>query len=183
MGKTNKRKAVSTRTRFEIFKRDSFKCQYCGRGTPSVVLEIDHIISVKEGGDNDIQNLITSCFECNRGKSGIPLDKIKIRDDLSEDMAVLVEKEEQLKEYRKLQKRIERRIKKDIAELADYWSAVYDYEQQLKPKTINGFKQFLSVLSLVEIYGVDKTKDLITETFSQSRNGYCRWLKETYLDG
>ena len=43
-------------------------CQYCGQSAPDVVLEVDHIVPVAEGGDNDIMNLITSCRDCNRGK-------------------------------------------------------------------------------------------------------------------
>ena len=64
-----KRKNLSKSVRFEVFKRDSFKCQYCGKSAPDVVLEVDHIIPVSKGGDNDISNLITACFDCNRGKS------------------------------------------------------------------------------------------------------------------
>lgn len=62
------RKSLSKKTRFEVFKRDSFKCQYCGRCAPDVILEVDHIIPVSEGGKNDLLNLITSCRDCNRGK-------------------------------------------------------------------------------------------------------------------
>ena len=29
-----KRKTISKKTRFEVFKRDSFKCQYCGASAP-----------------------------------------------------------------------------------------------------------------------------------------------------
>lgn len=64
-----KRKSISNKLRFEIFKRDSFKCQYCGRSAPDVILHVDHIDPVSKGGENDILNLITSCFECNNGKS------------------------------------------------------------------------------------------------------------------
>lgn len=63
-----KRKALSKQTRFEVFKRDSFKCQYCGRGINETILEVDHITPVAEGGTNDLINLITSCRDCNRGK-------------------------------------------------------------------------------------------------------------------
>ena len=63
-----KRKAIPKKMRFEVFKRDSFKCQYCGRSSPDVVLEIDHIKPVAEGGKNTLLNLITSCRDCNRGK-------------------------------------------------------------------------------------------------------------------
>lgn len=64
-----KRIPLSKDTRFEVFKRDSFTCQYCGRSAPDVILEVDHIIPVAEGGSNDIMNLVTSCRDCNRGKS------------------------------------------------------------------------------------------------------------------
>lgn len=62
------RKVISKKTRFEVFKRDSFKCQYCGRGAPDVLLHVDHINPVAAGGDNAIFNLITSCADCNLGK-------------------------------------------------------------------------------------------------------------------
>lgn len=59
---------VSKKTRFEVFKRDSFTCQYCGRPAPDVILELDHIKPISKGGENGILNLVTSCKECNRGK-------------------------------------------------------------------------------------------------------------------
>lgn len=66
--------AISKKLRFEIFKRDNFTCQYCGRQTPDVILEVDHISPKAKGGDDDIQNLITSCFDCNHGKGITPLN-------------------------------------------------------------------------------------------------------------
>jgi len=63
-----KRIGISKKTRFEVFKRDSFKCQYCGRSSPDVLLHIDHINPVANKGDNSLFNLITSCSDCNLGK-------------------------------------------------------------------------------------------------------------------
>lgn len=68
MGDDKKRRGFSKKKRFEVFKRDGFQCQYCGASAPDVMLEIDHIKPVSKGGKNDIVNLITSCFDCNRGK-------------------------------------------------------------------------------------------------------------------
>ena len=62
------RKSISKKLRFEVFKRDSFRCQYCGRNAPDVILEVDHIKPVAEGGENTLINLVTSCRDCNRGK-------------------------------------------------------------------------------------------------------------------
>lgn len=62
------RKPLTKKIRFEVFKRDAFKCQYCGKSSPDVILEIDHIEPVASGGTNDSINLVTACFDCNRGK-------------------------------------------------------------------------------------------------------------------
>lgn len=64
-----KREAISKSTRFEVFKRDSFTCQYCGASAPAVILNLDHIMAVSKGGTSDVTNLITACFGCNSGKS------------------------------------------------------------------------------------------------------------------
>lgn len=63
------RQPLKKSVRFEVFKRDSFTCQYCGQKSPDVVLEVDHITPVADGGDNDILNLVTACKACNAGKS------------------------------------------------------------------------------------------------------------------
>lgn len=79
----SKRKPISKVVRMEVFKRDSFRCQYCGRSAPEVVLEIDHIKPIAKGGDNSILNLITSCRDCNRGKGAR---------ELSDDAIVKIQK-------------------------------------------------------------------------------------------
>lgn len=76
MTKQKNNKQVSKRRRFEIFKRDRFRCQYCGQSPPQVTLEIDHVIPRSSGGDNSAVNLLTSCFDCNRGKSDVPLGQV-----------------------------------------------------------------------------------------------------------
>lgn len=61
--------------RFEIFKRDNFTCQYCGRNVKKdrIKLHLDHVIPKDKGGRDIIKNLITSCEECNLGKRDIIL--------------------------------------------------------------------------------------------------------------
>jgi hypothetical protein len=68
------RKQLGKKLRFEVFKRDSFTCQYCGASAPDVLLEVDHLRPVSKDGDNDVLNLITSCQGCNRGKSNIEIN-------------------------------------------------------------------------------------------------------------
>jgi hypothetical protein len=64
------RKGIGKRIRFEIFARDGFKCRYCGRQSDEVQLVLDHMVPVCRGGGDELENLITSCFECNAGKAG-----------------------------------------------------------------------------------------------------------------
>lgn len=92
-----KRKALSKTTRFEVFKRDSFTCQYCGAAAPDVVLRVDHINPVAGGGDNDILNLITSCEPCNQGKGARALD----------DNSVIAKQKAQLDELNKRREQLE----------------------------------------------------------------------------
>ena len=64
-----RRRSLSKRVRFEVLKRDKFTCQYCGAKAPEVVLNVDHIQPVADGGSDDPLNLIASCEDCNSGKS------------------------------------------------------------------------------------------------------------------
>ncbi|MCC2383483.1 hypothetical protein CN333_00015 [Bacillus thuringiensis] len=88
--------SLGKRTRFEVFKRDSFKCQYCGRSAPDVVLEVDHIKPKSKGGTNDLINLITSCFDCNRGKGPIEITDSSVIEKQKEQLDALNEKRLQL---------------------------------------------------------------------------------------
>jgi 5-methylcytosine-specific restriction endonuclease McrA len=67
--------AIGARIRFEVLKRDGFRCQYCGDEPPGVVLQVDHIRPSAKGGTDDMSNLISSCWPCNLGKGAIGLDE------------------------------------------------------------------------------------------------------------
>lgn len=90
------RKPVGKKLRFEVFKRDSFTCQYCGKKSPDVTLNVDHIDPVVKGGTNNIMNLITSCFDCNSGKKAIPLSDDTVLKKQQKQLDDLQERREQL---------------------------------------------------------------------------------------
>lgn len=97
------RKPLGKKKRFEVFKRDKFTCQYCGRKAPDVILEVDHIKPVAEGGNNGILNLITSCRDCNRGKGKIKLsvnEEVAKQQDRLQELAEKREQMEMLIEWR-----------------------------------------------------------------------------------
>lgn len=89
------RKTLSKKIRFEVFKRDHFTCQYCGRMSPDVILEVDHINPVSKGGENEILNLITSCRDCNRGKGKTLLSQNDTLKKSQKQLLEMAEKTEQ----------------------------------------------------------------------------------------
>lgn len=91
-----KRKSISKKTRFEVFKRDLFTCQYCGKKAPDVLLEIDHIKPVAKGGNNGILNLLTACQGCNSGKSDRELSDQSVIEKQRKQLADLEERRQQL---------------------------------------------------------------------------------------
>lgn len=91
-----KRKALSKKVRFEVFKRDSFTCQYCGASAPEAVLNVDHIKPVAKGGTNRMTNLVTACFGCNSGKSDRELSDQSVVEKQKQQLDQLQERRNQL---------------------------------------------------------------------------------------
>ena len=53
-------------TRFNVFLRDRFVCQYCGSRSN---LTVDHVIPRSKGGSSSWENIVASCAPCNRRKA------------------------------------------------------------------------------------------------------------------
>jgi 5-methylcytosine-specific restriction endonuclease McrA len=52
-------------TRFNVFLRDRFRCQYCDMSYPSEDLTFDHLIPRSRGGRTTWENVVTACQCCN----------------------------------------------------------------------------------------------------------------------
>lgn len=55
-------------TRFEIFSRDHYTCQYCGKQTKQLTL--DHVVPRYRDGGHTWENVVSACIPCNRRKAG-----------------------------------------------------------------------------------------------------------------
>jgi 5-methylcytosine-specific restriction endonuclease McrA len=55
-------------TRLEVFDRDQYTCQYCGKETKQLTL--DHVIPRYRGGKHVWENVVSACILCNRRKAG-----------------------------------------------------------------------------------------------------------------
>lgn len=142
-------KSMTKTLRFKVFHRDGFTCQYCGQKPPDVILEADHIVAKSKGGTEIIDNLITACFDCNRGKSNKDLKKVpkKIKENLEE----IKERRKQLKEFFKYQIDIANSDIITMIHLTQYWSNLWDGEYELNIRGEASIKRFLKALSADEI--------------------------------
>ena len=143
----NKRKGISKKLRFEIFKRDQFTCQYCGNTPPAVILHVDHIIPVADGGQNDVDNLITSCQPCNQGKSATPLNCVP--KSLKEKAAETLEREEQIRGYSEIMASRRERLEEETWDVLDEYMEVFSLEKVWRD-------EFTSTKMFIEKLGVDK---------------------------
>lgn len=57
-------------TRFNVFLRDRFYCQYCGDGFPVPELTFDHVVPRSRGGRTTWENVVSACAPCNLRKGG-----------------------------------------------------------------------------------------------------------------
>jgi len=55
-------------TRLEVFNRDRYTCQYCGKEARQLTL--DHVIPRYRGGEQTWENVVSACIPCNRRKAG-----------------------------------------------------------------------------------------------------------------
>jgi len=141
---------MKKKTRFEVFQRDGFTCQYCGRKPPEVVLEVDHIMPRSKNGSDDMENLITSCFDCNRGKRDKNLTDIPER--IKINIEEIKERKKQLKELYKYQEEIESKVFSSICEIAEYWENLLEGEYSLIRRQTEGtLRRFLKESSKEEI--------------------------------
>lgn len=173
---------LSKKIRFEVFKRDNFTCGYCGQTPPSVILEVDHIRPRAKQGKDDIDNLITACFDCNRGKRDRLLTEITPQ--LKDRLAEIKEREEQLTEYYKFLKKAENRSKNDIEEIDRYFWNLYDPETSFTDKVKLGtIKTFLKSLNKYEImHAIDIAHGKIDDDWYNTYKYFCgicwNWIKK-----
>lgn len=162
-----KRKPISKALRFEVFKRDSFTCQYCGRSAPEVVLQVDHIEPVAKGGKNDLLNLITSCRDCNLGKGAKKLNDntaiVKIKKQLDD----VNERREQLEMLMRWKNELFKIREQELDDVCDYWAEVVD------PYCLNDVGR----LSMKKILYRFTVKEVL-EAIDIASHSYLKYIKD-----
>lgn len=172
------RKSISKKYRFEVFKRDDFSCQYCGRMPPTVTLEVDHILPVCEKGSDDKYNLITACFDCNRGKGGSLLEKVP--QTLAKQAEIQREREAQVKAYERMLKASQRRLNKSVSIVENIFRETFP-DGEFTSNFRQSVKRFIEKLTETEVcdsahYSVSRMEGASPERAAKYFCGVC-WGK------
>lgn len=180
-----KRKPLSKTVRFEVFKRDGFACVYCGATPPGALLECDHAHPVAKGGTNDIGNLVTACFDCNRGKGARSLTAV-IPQSMPDRAAEVLEREAQIVGYQAVMKQRRMRIENDVRDVIDAFLQEYPYQGDGIPK-----RDAQSIARFIDKLGLDVCLDAVGRAGAKCRTyysgfkyfcGIC-WSKVRDLEG
>lgn len=130
--------------RFQVLQNDNHTCRYCGRTPPDVKLVIDHLLPVKLGGTDELNNLITSCEECNSGKSAKLIDAMS--NGLSRD------------EWREV---LRTKRREQLNERREHLDELLEFFQQLSIQNKDYRLDADFVHELIEIYEADWIKAAI----------------------
>lgn len=142
------RQSTGKRLRFEVFKRDGFRCVYCGVTSLNAVLHVDHVKPVAEGGESDASNLVTACQDCNGGKSSVPLDERKLRGSFANEDDR--EHAEQIREYLSVQREVAA-VKKDAERaILSRWEELMGECPALLPRYIPGAIRDVGIEGTIE---------------------------------
>lgn len=148
--------SLSKKTRFEVLKRDKFTCQYCGCSAPDVTLHIDHIEPKSKGGSDDVTNLITSCADCNMGKSDRSLSDNAVIKQRKHQLDELQERREQLELMMQWQRALVDMDQQVLEQLREFWD-----EQtpgyHLNKTGLANLKKWIKRFSLSEIIDAMQT--------------------------
>ncbi len=68
----------------QLLKRDGNSCFYCGtKFTDELPPTLEHILSIADGGNNNVANLALCCEDCNLKAASLPIvEKVRLRDKL-----------------------------------------------------------------------------------------------------
>lgn len=138
--------AIGKRVRFEVFKRDGFRCLYCGATPQESRLVVDHVEPQSGGGSDDSANLATCCQSCNQGKSNVPLRSLKY---VPKDPEEVEEHREQILAYLESQRELEAASDELIGELRTSWEQVYPEGNTIRE--LSFFRRVCGEFALIDL--------------------------------
>ena len=112
------------------------------------MLEIDHVHPVAEGGTNDMDNLVTACWDCNRGKGARLLTSVP--QSLEDKAAEVQEREAQIRAYYEILEARRQRRDEEMWSIADIFIERFSDDGILRSR-LASIRTFLDRLDYYEV--------------------------------
>lgn len=132
----------SKKLRFEILKRDSFTCNWCGKSAPDALLHVDHIHPESKGGTDEPTNLITACVDCNLGKGARTISDNSVVTKQKRTLDEINARRLQLEMMFEWRKELDQHKAKRLDDFCAYWASLSGWN--LNP---TGRKQMRTLLN------------------------------------
>jgi hypothetical protein len=140
--------SISRKTKMVAIARAKERCAYCQKHLSPTEFIFDHVVPESEGGDDEINNIVLSCYECNSKKSNKPLD-VFLKENFIDHQRVLdrvlntlLDKEKEKDKDKEEEKDKENSEIVEIIELSDLDRAMSDFAEMRrrirKPLTDRG---------------------------------------------
>lgn len=174
-------KPLSKATRFEVFKRDKFTCQYCGAKAPDVMLECDHIHPRAQDGGNDVINLLTACHACNNGKRDKTLSDDSVVAKQHAQLAQLQDRREQLEMMMEWQRGLADLTDETVEAIASLFSDLvpgWSMSEETKGDVKRSFKHYApaTVAAMVREAAESRVVMVGERATEESCNATLRWF-------
>ncbi|MCE5345382.1 MAG: HNH endonuclease [Bacteroidales bacterium] len=162
------RKSISKKVRYEVFKRDSFKCQHCGKSAPDIILVVEQIKNISENGDNNILDLVASCRNCLQKMGGNVLDDNSFLAKQQKEIAKLRERIAELKMMTEWKSGLSETDVIDLIKIDIFWSNFFPEFSFGEPEHIIHLKE------LINKFG----RESVLEAMKTSADKYFKYEKD-----
>lgn len=72
-----KRRQFTKGERRAVLRKTGGHCAYCGKSIGYYDMQVDHVIPLRKGGTNDLDNLLPACRSCNHYKSTLTMEQFR----------------------------------------------------------------------------------------------------------
>lgn len=78
-GELKSNKDVWSALRKSLLIKQDFRCAYCMCNLKNQVMNVEHVVPIRQGGTNEPKNLVAACKDCNKEKNSWALSEQRIR--------------------------------------------------------------------------------------------------------
>lgn len=73
----DRRRRLSLEDREAVYNKMHGRCAYCGDPVPLSAMQVDHVVPLRKGGEDTLDNMLPACRSCNHYKSTLTVEQFR----------------------------------------------------------------------------------------------------------